>query len=108
MSDWCKCKNWCSDRHDLDNEHHHRCKHWKPTQPKDPRFAIFGEEVWNYLKGVLPEFLGDEFSEDLLPLAEKAGLALRTKYDPEIHGEIDDCVKGDMIWFWGNEKGGAE
>lgn len=91
--------------------HHPRCEHYTPP-PADPRFARFGEAVWKYITKSLSGFFGVEISEDILPLAQAAGLCCRVEYDPELHGEEIDAEPGDEIWWWGdswtNAKGEAQ
>lgn len=82
--------------------HHWRCDHYIPPPPVDPRFARFGEALWQYIIKRGGDFCRDEISEDILPLAEAAGLCCRVKYDPEIHGDMIDAEPGCEIWWWGN------
>ena len=55
------------------SKHHPRCEHYTPP-PADPRFARFGEAMWKYITKVGGDFCGEEISEDILPLAQAAGL----------------------------------
>lgn len=66
------------------------------------RYAQFGEAVWKHITSVGSDFCGEEVSEDILPLAQAAGLCCRVKYDPELHGEGIAAEPGDVIWFWGS------
>lgn len=65
----------------------------------------FGKEIWDYFKQQWAIFDLDEGSEDILPIAEKFGLAMCVSYDPAIHGEhlknAEDFQAGDDIWVWG-------
>ena len=70
--------------------------------PLDPRFARFGEAIWEYIIKRGGDFCRDEISEDILPLAEAAGLCCRVKYDPGAHGDMMDAEPGCEIWWWGN------
>ena len=69
--------------------------------PTDPRFARFGEAMWNYITQMGGDFCGAEISEDILPLANNAGLCCRVEYDPEKHGKNIEAEPGDEIWWWG-------
>jgi hypothetical protein len=71
------------------------------TSPQ-PRYAQFGKAMWQYIEKIGGEFCGEEISEDILPLAQAAGLCHRVKYDPAIHGSNIDADPGDEIWYWGN------
>lgn len=50
--------------------------------------------------GMDDSWWGDEWSEDVMPLAVQAGIAERVPYDPEIHGEGVESEPGDEIWVW--------
>jgi len=102
----CECVNWCRDGRDM-SPHHPRCKHYTPDPP-DPRYAVFGFLMWEMIRKLDEEFCWSEWSEEVLPIAQKAGLCKRVAYDPEKHGLMVDADKGDMIWFWGDEKTGGE
>ena len=97
----CECVNWCRDGRDMFSPHHPRCEHYTPP-PADPRFARFGEAMWKYITNLGGDFCGEEISEDILPLAEAAGLCCRVEYDPSIHGETIEADPGDEIWWWGD------
>lgn len=97
----CECRGWCRDGHDMMSLHHPRCEHYTPP-PADPRFARFGVAMWNYITNLGGEFCGNEISEDILPLAQSAGLCCRVEYDPKIHGEDIEAEPGDEIWWWGD------
>jgi hypothetical protein len=73
-----------------------------PPLPTDPRFARFGKAMWEYITKRGGYFCGEEISEDILPLAEAAGLCCRVKYDPAIHGKGIEADPGDEIWWWGD------
>jgi hypothetical protein len=98
---FCKCVNWCRDGRDMFSPHHPRCEHYTPP-PADPRFARFGEAMWKYIAKLGGDFCGEEMSEDILPLAQAAGLCCRVEYDPETHGEGIEADPGDKIWWWGD------
>jgi hypothetical protein len=66
----------------------------------DERFKVFGALMWNYITDMGSDFTGDEWSESVLPLAQKAGLAEQVEYNPEIHGHVE-AERGDTIWYWG-------
>lgn len=66
--------------------------------------AMFGKDLWEWIKSQGSDFCGEEVSEDILPIAEKAGLCKKVAYDPEKHGDIEMAEPGDLIWFWGEEK----
>jgi hypothetical protein len=97
---FCECTNWCRDGRDMFSAHHPRCEHYTPPLA-DPRCARFGESMWKFITQNGGDFCGDELSEDILPLAQAAGLCYRIEYDPEIHGEMD-AAPGDEIWWWGD------
>jgi hypothetical protein len=100
---FCECLNWCLDGRDMFSPHHPRCEHYTPPLA-DPRFARFGESMWRFIAKNAGDFCGEELSEDILPLAQSAGLCCRIKYDPEIHGDGFDAEPGDEIWWWGDNK----
>lgn len=97
----CECRDWCRDGRDMMSLHHPRCQHYTPP-PADPRFARFGEAMWRFITKKGGDFCGDELSEDILPLAQSAGLCCRVEYDPETHGEGIEADPGDEIWWWGD------
>ena len=97
----CECVNWCRDGRDMISPHHPRCEHHTPPEA-DPRYAKFGLAMWKYITRLGGDFCGEEISEDILPLAESAGLCQRVEYDPEIHGEGIEADPGCEIWYWGN------
>jgi hypothetical protein len=97
----CECVNWCRDGRDMFSPHHPRCQHYTPP-PADPRFARFGEAMWKYITKLGGDFCGEEISEDILPLAQSAGLCCRVEYDPTIHGAGIEADPGDEIWWWGD------
>ena len=66
------------------------------------KLTRFGEAMWDYIVQLGQEFCEDEISEDILPLAEKAGLCRRVKYDRDKHGDMD-ADEGAEIWWWGEE-----
>ncbi len=70
--------------------------------PNDPRYGRFGEAMWKYITNLGVDFCGEEISEDILPLAQSAGLCCRVEYAPEIHGEAIECERGVEIWWWGD------
>jgi hypothetical protein len=104
MSDtveYCECRNWCRDGRDMFSPHHPRCERYTPP-PTDPRFAHFGEAMWRYITKLGGDFCGEEISEDILPLAQAAGLCCKVAYDPEKHRSIIEAEPGDEIWWWGD------
>ena len=68
----------------------------------DPRFARFGESMWKYITKQGSDFCWSKDSEDILPLAEAAGLCCRVEYNPAIHGNVIESDLGDEIWWWGD------
>ena len=44
----------------------------------------------------------DEGDDERMELALRCGYGdvRKVVYDPIIHGEVDDCEPGDIIWFW--------
>jgi hypothetical protein len=74
------------------------------TPPDDPRFAQFGAAVWAWIKRQGGDFCGEEMSEEILPLAQAAGLCSRVIYDPAIHGDNIEADPGCEIWWWGVER----
>jgi hypothetical protein len=81
--------------------HHPRCEHYTPP-PTDPRFSRFGEAVWMRIVKLGGEYCWNEDSENILPLAQAAGLCCRVEYDPKTHGEGIEADPGDEIWWWGD------
>lgn len=67
-------------------------------------YALFGRLVWEWIAKQGGDYCGDEDSEYLLPMAQKAGLVARVKYDPAKHGENIEAERGDEIWYWGSSK----
>ena len=100
-SSFCECRDWCRDGRDMMSAHHPRCERYTPP-PDDPRFARFGEAMWKYITKQGGDFCGEEDSENILPLAQAAGLCCRVEYDPAIHGETIEADPGDEIWWWGD------
>ena len=98
---FCECVNWCRAGRDMFSPHHPHCEKYTPP-PTDPRFARFGESMWKFITKKGGDFCGDELSEDILPLAQAAGLCCRIEYDPELHGEGIEADPGDEIWWWGD------
>jgi hypothetical protein len=100
---FCECVNWCrvDPLGEMGNGHHPRCKQYV-TAPPDPRHAVFGKLMWQMIEKLGGDFCGDEWSEEVLPLAERAGLCSRVIYDPEKHGDGIDAEPGDEIWWWGD------
>ena len=68
---------------------------------EDPRHAIFGRLMWEMIQRIGGDFCESEWSEDILPLAEKAGLCRRVAYDPKKHGDDIEAEPGSEIWWWG-------
>lgn len=98
--DICECRDWCRDGRDMVSLHHPRCAKYTPP-PADPRFAAFGKSLWEYITKLGSDFCGEEFSEDILPLAESAGLCRQVEYSPELHGDME-AEPGDLVWWWGD------
>jgi hypothetical protein len=98
---FCECVNWCRSSQPLTDEHHINCEHYKPSPP-DPRYAVFGKLMWQMIEEIGGEFCWDEWSETVLPMAERAGLCSRVIYDPEKHGDGIEAEPGDEIWWWGD------
>lgn len=98
---FCECGNWCRDGRDMLSPHHPRCEHYQ-SPPDDPRYAIFGKLMWDMIRKIGDEFCWYEWSEDVLPLAHRAGLCRRVIYDPAIHGDGIDEEPGCEIWYWGD------
>ena len=61
-------------------------------------YADFGRSLAKLLRE-LPGWFGDEWSEELMPLAAEAGLAERVEYDPLVH-DAEEAEPGDEIWVW--------
>lgn len=59
--------------------------------------------MWEMIRKIGGEFCWDEWSEEVLPLAQAAGLCCRVPYDPAIHGEGIEAEPGDEIWWWGDD-----
>lgn len=101
----CECGNWAwapeQGPISLDG-HHPRCQYWIENAP-DPRHSTFGRLVWAWIEELGGDYCWREDSEDILPLAEKAGLVRRVIYDPALHGEEIEADPGSEIWFWGKE-----
>ena len=77
-------------------------EHPSTPPPADPRYALFGEAMWKYITNQGGDFCGEEISEDILPLAQAAGLCRRVAYNPELHGEGIEADPGSEIWYWGD------
>lgn len=73
---------------------------------KAPDFARFGESLWRFITEKGGAFCGEEISEEILPLAQAAGLLCRVNYDPAAHGEGINADPGDEIWWWTEKEGG--
>lgn len=102
-ADPCQCVTWArAELAGYSGQHHPRCEHYRPDAP-DPRHAVFGRLIWGWIEGQGGDFCWREDSEDILPMAEKAGLCRRVIYDPVLHGEAIEAEPGDEIWFWGKE-----
>lgn len=80
----------------------------KTTIEPTPQEAEFGRLMWRWIVAQGSVFFDDEASEDILPLAEAAGLCRRVIYDPAKHGEIAEAEPGCWVWFWGEEGPRAE
>jgi hypothetical protein len=73
---------------------------WLARAVEPQVYTRFGKAVWDYIVQRGELFCGEEISEDILPLAQSAGLCSRVKYDPVIHGDNIDAETGDEIWWW--------
>ena len=63
------------------------------------KYATFGHKFYDLIRNK-DYWFGDEWSEDVMPFAVEAGLAVQVKYDPEIHGQIEDAEPGYDVWIW--------
>ena len=61
-------------------------------------YADFGLRVYELIRGT-DGWFGDEWSEQVMPLAVEAGLAELVEYDPSVH-TAEDAEPGDEIWVW--------
>lgn len=64
-------------------------------------FEAFGRDMLAWARS-RENFFGDEDSEKFMEIAEKHGLVQRVKYDPALHGEIEDAEPGCDVWWFGN------
>ena len=72
-------------------------KRFKPTKA---HLAEFGRMVYEHLIH-RDCWFGDEWSEDVMPMAKTAGLAEQASSDPKIHGSgLEDADPGDEVWVW--------
>lgn len=62
-------------------------------------YEAFGRAMYKLLSE-WPGWFGDEWSEIVMPLAVKAGLAHEVPYDPDIHDCDDGAEPGEEIWVW--------
>ena len=69
---------------------------------REAKFAKFGRLVYEHLVSQDNDsWFGDEWSEEIMPIAVLCGLAEQRPYDPERDGEgIEDAEPGDEIWVW--------
>ena len=65
-------------------------------------YELFGRLVWKFITDLGGDFCEAETSEDILPLAQRAGLCSRVEYDPDKHGPMEDAEAGDIVWYWGD------
>lgn len=63
------------------------------------QFEQFGRKLHAYFSRTAFFFEWEE-SEDIMPIAVECGLAERTVYDPEKHGDGIEAEPGDEIWLW--------
>lgn len=70
-----------------------------PTSMSE-REAMFGRRVLALLRDMGNDWFGDEWSEEIMPVAVECGLAERVAFDPVIHGESIEAELGDEIWVW--------
>jgi len=63
-------------------------------------YEKFGEAIWGILR---EEGLVFDLTEgnDIADLAVECGLAIKAPYEPECMPHIEDCEKGDEIYYWG-------
>ena len=64
------------------------------------RLAEFGRLFVLHCYECGDSWWGDEWSEDIMSLAVRAGIAERCAYDPREHGEGIEAEPGDEIWHW--------
>lgn len=67
--------------------------------PLETPHARFGRLMHEYLAN-RDDWYSDEWSEEIMPIAEQCGLAEEVIYDPEAHGEIEDAEPGCEVWIW--------
>ena len=66
---------------------------------EDPmRSAACLRDILAWMRNGYNGFFGAEWSEELMPIFTRHGFAERVAYDPEKHGEVEECEPGDMIW----------
>jgi hypothetical protein len=67
--------------------------------------AEWGRVLWDWLREMLPDAgcCLELDTDDLMRLAEKHGRSKRVKYNPDIHGTVEDSEPGDEIWWWGDD-----
>ena len=75
----------------------------KELEAREP-FAKFGEAIAGFLMAQ-DAWFGEEWSDDIMPLAVEAGLAERAPYDPMEHGQDIEAEPGDEIWVWNQPQG---
>lgn len=65
-----------------------------------------GLQLLDRAKEVCAEGDWDEWSEEVMELAEKLGVGnvRRVAYDPAVHGEGIEAEAGDLIWWWGESE----
>lgn len=67
------------------------------------KLAGFARDFIIYLLNHNSEFFGSEWSEDICPILTQHGLMEKVKYDPDIHGYIEDAEPGYDIWMFKKE-----
>lgn len=75
-----------------------------PEIGSERQYAKFGKSMWEFIVARGNDFCGEEISEDILPLAQAAGLCQRVKYDPAKHGSSIEADPGCEIWWWGTSR----
>jgi len=64
-------------------------------------YQLFGRLVWKWVKQRGGDIFDHEDSEELMQVAQRAGLVRRVIYDPAVHGEGIDADPDSEIWYWG-------
>lgn len=82
----------------------------KTTIEPTPQEAEFGCLIWRWIKAQTREggMIDGPDVDEIMSLAEAAGLCGIVVYDPERHGEIAEAEPGSEIWWWGKAEPRAE